>query len=133
MALQTRIRGNRILNYCRTKFAMQSRIKLPTANYVQQQNVMLLSSASQIAQSPFYDPDGLPHVAWHVRTHSCASHGIVNAVISHGNTCDRTELGYNAPCNLKSQALHHRDRHERKLEIARGLSIHVGFFRVTCG
>lgn len=41
MALQTRTR-KRILNYCRTKFAMQSRIKLYTANYVPQQNVMLL-------------------------------------------------------------------------------------------
>jgi len=38
---------------------------------------------------------------------------------------------YNTPCNLKSQALHHRDRHERKLGMARGLSIHIGFFRVT--
>ncbi|KAL0102485.1 hypothetical protein PUN28_018042 [Cardiocondyla obscurior] len=28
------------------------------------------------------------------------------------------ERDYNAPCNLKSQALHHRDRHERKREIA---------------
>ncbi|KYN28263.1 hypothetical protein ALC57_02324 [Trachymyrmex cornetzi] len=64
-------------------------------------------------QSPSDDPDGLPHIAWHVRTHSCVN---------------RMELGYNAPCNLKSQALHHRDRHERKLGIARGLSIHVGFF-----
>lgn len=85
-------------------------------------------TALQIAQSPFDDPDGLPHIAWHVRTHSCASRGIVNVVISRGSTCDRTELGYNAPCNLKSQALHHRDRHERKLRIAHGLSIHVGFF-----
>ncbi|TGZ48023.1 hypothetical protein DBV15_05766, partial [Temnothorax longispinosus] len=79
-------------------------------------------------QSPFDDPDGLPHIAWHVHTHSCASRGIVNVVISCGSTCDRTKLGYNAPCNLKSQALHHRDRHERKLGIARGLSIHIGFF-----
>jgi len=48
----------------------------------------------QIAQSPFDDPDGLPHIAWHVHTHSRrASRGIVNAVISHGNTCDRTKLG----------------------------------------
>ncbi|EGI60988.1 hypothetical protein G5I_10750 [Acromyrmex echinatior] len=82
-------------------------------------------------QSPFDDPDGLPHIALHVRTHSCVSHGIVNAVISHGDIWDRMELGYNAPCNLKSQALHHRDRHERKLEIARGLSIHVGFFSMS--
>ncbi|KYM97679.1 hypothetical protein ALC62_11624 [Cyphomyrmex costatus] len=82
-------------------------------------------------QSPFDDPDGLPYIVWHVRTHFCVSHGIVNAVISHGNICDRMELGYNASCNLKSQALHHRDRHERKLGIARGLSIHVGLFSMS--